>query len=228
MFWQSFIDGWTSLAQPRVFIATLVLIVLYLGYSHTLRKTTSLKESEGAAAPGCLLQVLATLIEGFAIGIYVLILLPVLLEKMSSSNLPDLQSFALLAIRAGIIATLVLTLLSFLPYLRSFMARRPGLQIFLMGMTVFRLVAPLYVERSALGALGVRPEFPGFGLSLLYLAVALLFSEIVFWLSQWVPPKLGAAPASISHQATLSGIDILTGIIPLLMYIQYVGNSMGR
>lgn len=218
----------TVLCQIRVALPCLLLTIVYLGYSHSLGRTANMKESTGAAAPGCLLQILSMLFEGLCLGAFVLALFPSLFQNFLGAKAPDLMSFALLGIRAGVLASLVLTLISLIPLLGDFLARRPGLQILLLGAAVFRMSAPLYIERSPLGALGLKLQFPGWGLSLALIACALILSEGLYGAHRVFARSPSGEALSFSRTWILPALDLWTGIIPLLGYMIAAAHSLNR
>ncbi len=227
MFWRSIPSGFELLANPRVWLLIILLILIHLGYWVGLRLATQPKESQSAAAPGCLTLTIGILLQGFLMGVFVLFLLPILLGFSDRLVWTEVESFTLLAARAGIFAVLLLSAVSFIPYFGRFLAASPGLEAFLAGTLIFRLTSPLFVEKTALGRLGKTPAYPTLWESLGYLALAVLFTQAFMILSHLAAQGVRNSKFSeITEKVLGPSLDILGGIFALLMYASFVRLSL--
>jgi len=229
MFIQSLGLGLQTFFESEALALSILLVILNGLYLFLLRKITAAKASEGAAAPGCLTQILGILFQGFSMGFYVLLLLPLLLGISREIGLSSVESFILLASRAGILISLAVNLLAFIPFLGSQLAGSPGLEAFLVGAGIIRLTAPLLVEKSALGILGKRLLFPNLWESLGFILLAYLFSKTLMILVGLLrlPLQSGGKPASL---ASLIGpsLAILGGLLAMFMYAAFLRLAMGN
>ncbi len=218
MFLACFAQALSLWKNPHYLGLVFLLCLGFYLYTWGIRLATSAQESVGAAAPGCLVQLIGVLVQGLLMGFVVLFALPIFLGVDERFSWEGISSFILLATRAGILASIAITLLSFIPGLGRVLASSPALEALLVGGTVFRLTAPLFFERSALGALGARLSFPGLGVSLAFLGVTFFLSKILLL-------ALETGKQAAGRGAALRGmgpiLDLLIGIFVLSAYASW-------
>src|SRR4030095_17176983 len=121
MFFSSWRAALTPFGSSHFCGLLLVLLVAYALYFFLIRWATSAPESADAAAPGCLLQVVGVLFPGLILGAFVILTLPILLAGETQISWGRVSSFLLLGWRAGILASLLVAFLAWIPYLGKFL-----------------------------------------------------------------------------------------------------------
>jgi hypothetical protein len=229
MFWQSIIQGFIVLKTPGVMTLLLFAVLFYMAYLFLIRLATDQKESADAAGPGCLTQVLAIFFQGFLMGILILLLTPVLLGISHEISWPGIEPFVLIALRAGLIASLLLVALSFLPYVGRFLAASPALEVFLSGVLIFRLISPPYIAKTLPISLGKTSNYPRVWQILIYLVLTILFSKSLSLLVTMLQIKIKSMPRACNFLRSILGpsLDILAGFFTLFMYVTYVRLFLG-
>jgi len=230
MFLQSIPLGFKQFFSWQCLLLTLAFLGLHLLFAWVLRLTTGAKESEGAAAPGCLIQILSVLFEGFWVGLYALVLMPLLLGLSSELSWTAIESFILLASRAGVLLSLAVGILSLIPWIGRWISGSPGIEIFLIASGVLRLTAPLFVEKSPLGQLGGKATFPGLLQSLGYLLLAFVLSKLLMLLVDLLRNPLKSRPKADEFLLKTGGpsLDLLGGLIAWMMFASFVRLSLGH
>jgi hypothetical protein len=226
MFWQSLPHSIRLFGLPQAWLLIAALLTSYAFYFWLVRLATSAKESANAAAPGCLVQLVGILFQGLWMGLFVLLLMPLALG-IGEISWNQAESFALLTIRAGILASLAVALLSFIPGIGKLLGTNPGLEAFLIGAAVFRLSAPLWIERGPWGKPENSVSFPNAWESLAYLAFAFLLGKGLQIVVKALERPFPNSPRSrIILSAVGPTLDILAGILALSAYIHYVKLSL--
>jgi len=223
MFAQSFSAGLALWKFPAWLALVAAWLLYYYLYSAVIRLLTNPKESVGAAAPGCLVQLIGVLLQSLAVGILILLALPILLGLQEHLSFDSLASFLLLATRAGMLAGLGLTVLMFIPGVNRLLAGSPGFEAFLLGGAIFALSAPLYWERISTTSGSHRLKFPGFLSTLGYLATVFFLSKIIFL--AWNFFKNRTHPGSFARRILDRlgpMLDLLAGIFVLSAYATWV------
>ncbi len=225
MFWQSLWHGLKILGNGDVLIAVLLFLVAEAIFHGTLRWTSSQKENEDALSAGCLAQIFGVLFQALALGILLAWLTPVLLNLESRAAWANVEPFLMVAIRAGVIAGLAISLLSFLPVVGRFLAGSPGMEVLIGGGLLFRLLSHPYLE----GRLGHKIEaaaiYPGLAECLGYLALAFVAGRLLMLATIPLRPPLDRPP---NRFVLIWGptLDALVGLVVLFMYAQYVAISV--
>ncbi len=226
MFLKSISSGIQLFALPQVWWLLIPFIGLYLVFAWVIRLATHSKESQDAAAPGCLVPIVGILFQGLWMALFVLLLLPILLGIESEVSWNSVAPLVFVAIRAGILGTLILTLLTFLPKIGPLFASSPGLESFLLGSMTFRIASPAYLEAILGKGILHKNFYPGFLPTLGYFFFTILLTRIFMFLSHRVAagiknPEGKNFPRIILHYIGPS-FDLLGGILPFFMYTQYV------
>ncbi len=188
---------------------------------YLIKKFSTFAADPERAGPGCLIQILGLLFQTILIALFVFLLLPIFLGQSQSISWQAVEPLGFVAIRASLLALIIVTLISFLPFLGRWMAGSPGLETFLLATLTFRFLSPLYINALVGDSIPMKSFFPGVWDSLGYLLMALVLTRltmvVVFYLKKPIGPYK-------SNQPGLWGplIDILAGILPFLMYAQGV------
>jgi len=228
MFWKTLPKAFALFSNPWIALACLSLVLINFIFFIILRRGTQSKESNEGGGPGCLFQIVGLLFQGVTLALFVLLLLPILLGSSTRLSWQEVEPMGFIAARSGILAVLILSVLSFIPYLGRFLAGTPGLEAFLMATLTFRFLSPSYLEAMT----GIKSKltnlFPDFWASLGYLTLALLLSRLIMLATFTISRGWGRSNFKPnSGQDFLTGtigpsLDILGGIVAFFMYAQYV------
>jgi hypothetical protein len=181
-----------------------------------IQRLSPLAAEPERAGPGCLTQILDILIQTLLLAVFILICLPIFLERSSVLSWQEVEPLGFVAIRSSLLAMIGVTLLSFIPFIGRTLAGSPGLEVFLLATLTFRLMSPLYLEAWLGSEHNLVNFYPGLWDSLGYLLLALLLTRLIMvagfsllkkystpW-KNWLGPLL----------------DILAGLVVFLMYAQ--------
>ncbi|HKY63325.1 MAG TPA: hypothetical protein VJR29_07905 [bacterium] len=225
MFWQSLWHGLKTFGNGDVLIAVALFLLAEAAFHGALRWTSSQKENEDAFSSGCLAQIFGVLFQALVLGCLLVWLTPVLLGLQEKAAWASVEPFVMVAIRAGVIAAVAISILSFLPFVGRFLAGSPGIEVLFGGGLLFRLLSHPYLE----GRLGRKIEaaavYPNLWECLGYLALAFLAGRLLMLATIPLRPKPGERP----NRFVLIGgptLDALVGLVVLFMYAGFVALSV--
>lgn len=221
MFWQSLWHGLKAFGNVDVLIAALLFLFAEAAFHGALRWTASQKENEDAFSAGCLAQVFGVLFQAFVLGCILVWLTPVLLELETRASWANVDPFVMVAIRAGVVAALAISVLSFLPFIGRFLAGSPGMEILIGGGLLFRLLSHPYLEGKLGHKIPPAAIYPGIWACLAYLAIAFVAGRLLMLATLPLRPKIGEKP---NRFVLVWGpaLDALVGLVVLFMYARYV------
>ena len=185
-------------------------------------------ESGGRMAAGCLVRMIGgTVLHGLLMGSMIAFLLPILLGGTSAAPISAIIPLFWPIIKAGVIAVVAVTVLTFIPLIGGLVANSPGMQAFLEGAIIFRLFSGHTIDEILTEANLQGPVYPGLWQSVGFLVIAALLVRLVVF---------GVALPSVPFEGTTKGevitivvgpvLGVLGGIIPLFMYSSYVRLSI--
>lgn len=103
-------------------------------------KITGDNEDSGRGLVGCFTFAMEGIaLEGILMSLTVIFLFPILLGQQSITPISEVLNFLWPIVKAGLIATVIVTIITILPLVGSLIAYSPGAQTFLMGVIIFRL-----------------------------------------------------------------------------------------
>lgn len=221
MFLQSLWHGLKAFGNVDVLIAALLFLAAEAAFHGALRWTSAQKENEDALAAGCLSQVFGVLFQALVLGCLLVWLTPVLLELEVRASWASVQPFVMVAIRAGLVAALAISVLSFLPFVGRFLAGSPGMEILIGGGLLFRLLSHPYLEGRLVRKIPAASVYPGIWECLGYLALAFLAGRLLMLATLPLRPKPGEKP---NRFVLIWGpaLDALVGLVVLFMYARFV------
>jgi len=225
MFQNSIIQGISALALWQVWVACLIYVLAELGFLSLLMGSAKddsapLGRKQGS---GCLFYMLGgNLLHGVLMGLLVVFLLPIMLGGSSFMPLSTAGDLAFQAIKAGIVAVLAVTLLCFIPILGRFISKSQGLQAFIEGVIIFRLLSGKYdddiVDAAASGIV-----YPGLLTSLFYLLISTLMVYAILLGFNLLAALMRSKKFSrFVGEVVGPALGVLGGIIPLFMYSAFV------
>ena len=228
MFWKSIIGGLAILGHWQVWVAVVLYMAINFAFLMIVAKMVGEDESGGRMVTGCLFHMIGgTVLHGILMGLMLAFLLPILLGGPSAAPISAIIASLWPIIKIGIIAIVAVTILSIIPLIGGFIAHSPGIQAFLEGMIILRLLSGYAIDKILTEANVQGSVYPGFWASIEFLVIAGVLVRLVM---------LGLALLSVPLEDTAVGelmpivigpvLGILGGIIPLFMYSSYVRLSI--
>jgi hypothetical protein len=133
-------------------------------------------------------------------------------------------------IKIGVIASIWVTILCFIPLIGGFISSSPGIQVFLEGVIIFRLLSGYAIGLILTEANVYGNVYPGFWASIGFLIIA---GVLVMGMMIGLPSLLRLLPISpynpvVEKLSIVAGsvIGVLGGILPIFMYSSYVRLSI--
>ena len=228
MFWISIIKGLAILGHWQIWLAAVLYMVVNYAFLMIVATISGTDEAGGRMATGCLLHMIAgTVLHAILMGLIVAFLLPILLGGHSTASIPNIIAVFWPIMKAGLIAFVAVLLLSIFPLVGAFIAYSPGIQAFLAGVIIFRLLSGYAIE-EILAAANVRGSvYPGFWASIGFLIIAGVFVRIIMLGLAWLClPLEGTTVGELMPVVIGPTLGLVGGIIPLFMYTSYVRLSI--
>jgi len=227
MFWASLLAGAAVLLQWKIWVALLLYVIAnWIVLSVGAGLFSAAESGSGkAGGAGCIFMfIVHPLLQGVLISFFIVFMLPVMLGSSSTTGLSDVASMVWPVTKAGIVATVAVAVLCFIPIIGSLIAGSVGLQTFIMGAIVFRLFFAAIEDEFQMPA--GQPIYPSVWNCLGYLVI----SAILVWLLTMLGALLSSFLEASDHDGASTGtavmvgslLGILGGFLPLFMYIQYV------
>lgn len=225
MFLSSILGVWSYFRNPWIWVFTIALCTLYFLFLIAIRLATRAGGESDPVGPGCLAQFLGVFVQATIISGFILLLLPILLGISHEMNPSTVEPLGFVAVRAGLLALIIVTVATFFPLIGPFLASSPGIEGFWIAILSFRFMSPLYVE----AALGQKPvptgTYPATWETLGYFFMALILTRFLFFLfHQWARKFPEKRIFLVSFLGP--SVDILGGILPFFMYAWYVGSNL--
>lgn len=227
MFWSSMLAGLGVLGHGSVWLGIFLLVAAQFAFLVITSAIFGGGESEKQMMAGCLFTSLgAPVFQGFVMSVFVCFYPPLMLGGSGTMPSTVVLSYLWPLAKAGFIAVIALVLLCILPVLGSMIAESPGIQTFLLGVIIFRLVAgPAVAELSQKYSIS-SSVYPGFWSSIGYLIIAGVLARLVLFggalISVVAKDRLRSEQAEAIVMALAPSVGVLGGILPLFMYTQHV------
>ena len=234
MFWSSVHGGLRLLHHPEIWVGALAVVAALV---LSLVAVNILATRTGCALLGCLtVAVGAALLPAFLNAVYYAFVLPIVLGGASTTPSGVVGAHLGRVAHAGLVAAGVGILISLIPFFKG--PFRSAFTSFAQGVIIARaLIESPFRDAAGLPAVTVR--FPGFGLLMGYLAVAVALS-LVFGAPTWIRKlqkkrrkvvvqegdgteagRKRRPPPSLLEIIT-SPLAIVAGYLPVFMYLQYL------
>lgn len=193
--------------NPWIFLCLGGLLVFYFLYGLGIRKITdmSLPQTPSEAppgGPGCLTQFLGVFTQSFVVALFLLLLLPIFMGVSTQISWQAVEPLGFVAIRAGLLAMIWVTLLTFMPWIGARLAASPGLEFFTLATLAYRYMIPLYLEAYLGREIKIGEVYPSYLQLVLYFITTFLLTGLL----RWVMGKLSRS------QILLWSMDLLVGI----------------
>lgn len=216
MFWNSVGLGVKTLLHWQVWTALFLYVIVILGWFLVIALVVGRGEGPRSTI-GCLIHLLGgSIYQAVVLGLLVMFLGPIMLG--GDSHLPAgivLSNLGLVA-KASILALVALFLLSVVPILGGFLQGIPGIDVFIQGVVVFRIISAAIIEQLMPAAPG-SSLYPGLLMIIGFFAISFVLSGGVMLLAVLFPEE------STSQFLWSQVAGRLFGLLPLFMYSNYVG-----
>ncbi len=227
MFWASLLAGAAVLLQWKIWAA----LVLYVAMNWLVLVSgaglfSAAESGSGAAgAGGCVFMfVVRPLLQGILISFFIVFMLPVMVGGHDITSSSDVITMAWSVTKAGIVATVAVMVLCFIPIVGALIAESVGVQTFIMGAIIFRLFFATAEDEFHITQ--GQPIYPSFWSCLGYLGI----SALLVWLLTMLGALIYSSLERSEHDSASAGmavvvgplLGILGGFLPLFMYVQYV------
>lgn len=226
MLWNSIVGALSYFKNPWIGIFCSSLVLVYFFYLLIIRLVTNSAGNSDAAGPGCLTQFLGLFIQAFVIAVFVLLLLPLLLGTDHHISLHAVEPLGFVAVRSGLLAMILVTLVTFFPYVGNLLGASPGLESFLIATLTFRFLSPLYLEALLGQGFKLKTLYPPWPIALIYLVLAFLLTRLLLLFFALLASRTGASDWFLKRIGP--SLDILGGILPFFMYAQYTAQNVHR
>lgn len=228
MFWDSIWEGIKTLGHWQVWLAVIIYMILSFLFLYIISKISGEDEYGGRAASGCLFYIIGgTAFHGMLMSIMISILLPILLGHNSTLPLGIILSSLWPIIKVGLIAIVAVTIISFIPLIGSFIANSPGIQGFIEGVIIFRLLSVSLIYKIMTQAELTGRIYPTFWQLIGFLIIAGILVKVIMFIVAFA-----TVPFEDSEFGELIPIligpvlGVLGGLIPLFMYSSFVRLSI--
>jgi ABC-type transport system involved in multi-copper enzyme maturation permease subunit len=226
MAWNVFLHLKFYFQNPYLWGSLAVAPLFYFFYLWIIRKSTQADIEGQGAGPGCLVQILGLFLQAVMISSLILLLLPILLGVARQVSWQAVEPLGFVAIRSGLLAMILVTVLSFFPGVGKILGSSPGLETLLMSCLTFRFLAPLYLETLLGKGAPLKNYFPPWWIVLILCVFSWLISRLLMLLIFTVV-KHREPSKSVPWRATVGpSLDILSGILPFLYYAAWVAYSL--
>lgn len=174
----------------------------------------------------------ASLFQGILMSLMIAFLLPILLGGPSATPISVIVVSLWPIIKIGVIASILVTISCFIPLIGGFIRSSPGIQVFLEGVVIFRLLSEYAIGLILTEANVYGNVYPGFWASIGFLIIAGVLVMVMMMGLPLLLRLLSISPYPYNPVAeTLSivagsVIGVLGGILPIFMYSSYVQLSI--
>jgi hypothetical protein len=228
MFWKSVIEGLAILGHWQVWIAVVVYMAINFAFLMIVAKIAGEDKSGGRMATGCLFHMMGgTVLHGILMSLMVSFLFPILLGRSFTTPISVIIASLWPIVKIGVIAIVAVTIMSIIPLIGGFISNSPGIQAFLEGVIIFRLLSGNVIDHILTEANVQGSVYPGFWASIGFLIIAgILVMVVMFGLSLLSVPLKYTAVGELMLMIIGPVLGVLGGIIPLFMYSSYVRLSI--
>jgi len=223
MFWKSIIGGFAVLSHWQVWVAVILYIAVNIGFLMIVAKVSGEDESSRRIATGCFFYYIGgAVLHGILMSLMVAFLLPILLGSPSAAPISVIIVSLWPIIKSGLIAIVAVTILIIIPIVGSFIARSPGIQVFLEGIIIFRLLSGYAIEQILIEANVQGNVYPGFWAFIGFLVIAGVLYIVMLNLALLFIPVEDTSIRRLILIVFGPMFGIFGGIITMFMYISYV------
>jgi hypothetical protein len=223
MLWNSIITGFSLFAKWQIWLSVTFYTIFSLFYFWLLSKKGVNNDIKRKS------NIKGFIIHGILISLLVSYLLPVLLGSDNSIGISYLLNNIFKIILCGIIAALVIILLYKIPFIGPSIANAPGIQIFIEGVIIFRILTVTYINEMFRHTTLKNELYPDFWDGIFFLLVTIILRFIFISLISPLIKKILFKNSEIQYFMLIIFApiyNILSGLIPFFMYCSHVKLSI--
>lgn len=144
IFLNSIFSVFKLLTEPLVLFIFLSVSLLNALFTFAINRAlkTQTNAQDTLASLGCLGQIISVFFQGSLVAFLVLFVLPYLFSKPYLLNINYIENFGVIVLKSGILAVLLVSLLSFIPKLGHFFSSSPALEVFFTASVIYLFVLP--------------------------------------------------------------------------------------
>ena len=229
MFWKSIIEGLAVFGHWQIWIAAIIYTATLFGFMMVFALVFwKNEEAPRRILMGSLSYMVGGIVlEGALMALMIAFLLPILLGGSSINPVSEIISLLWPIVKIGLIAMVAVTILCIIPFIGGLIAHSPGIQTFLEGIIIFRLLSGYAIDTILTTANVQGNVYPGFWACIGFLIIAAVIVRLVMF---------GMAFLCVTFEDTTVGelipvvvgsmLGALGGMIPLFMYCSYVRISL--
>jgi hypothetical protein len=237
MFWQSILQGFTSLTNWEIWVGMLSVGLVQVIFVLAVGRLMLGGESGARTAMGCFLgATLGPIVQCLAVTAFIVFLLPALLLGRGFTPIDTATALVTpVFFTYGLLALAIVSVLSVVPVVGRLISKTPGLPTFLQGIIIFKPISRILLE-SLLGESKVSDNlYPGFWACVGYFIIGFALIMVTLLLVSLIREKIDPISYSMErHGGNRLGFQFIAaqflgpmlGIIPLLMYGKYVALSV--
>ena len=143
IFWMSVIEGLAVLGHWEVWASVILYLTAVFVFMTIGATVMGVDEYGGRNISGFLFYIIgASLFQGILMSLMLFFLLPILLVRgASATTVAEIVVSLWPIIKIGVIASILVTISCFTPLIGGFIRSSPGIQVFLEGVIIFRLLS---------------------------------------------------------------------------------------
>lgn len=131
MFWNSIVGGLKLFSNWQVWGACIIYAIVMLIFFFIISKITGDSEDSGRGMVGYFTFAIGGIaLEGILMSLTVIFLFPILLGQQSITPISEVLNFLWPIVKAGLIATVIVTIITIMPLIGNLIAYSPGAQTF--------------------------------------------------------------------------------------------------
>ena len=228
MFWNSIVGGLKLFSNWQVWGACIIYAIVMFIFFFIVSKITGDNEDSGRGMVGCFTFAIGGIaLEGILMSLTVIFLFPILLGQQSITPISEVLNFLWPIVKADLIATVVVTIITIIPLIGNLIAYSPGAQTFLMGLIIFTLFTrdmfnTILSESNIQGSI-YPTTWEIIGFIIIATALTWLLIGILSLISlPFGETALGAMMSMFGGQV----LGVFGGIITLCMYTNFIMLSL--
>lgn len=224
MFWKSVITGLAAFGHWQVWVAVIFYMAVNSVFLVIVAKIAGEGKSGSRMAAGCFSYAIGGIVlHGMLMSLLVAFLFPILLGNPSAAPISEIIASLGTIIVIGIVATGAVMILSFVPLISNFVDCIPGVEVFLEGFIIFRLLCRLSLDQVLAKANIQGSVYPGFWSVLGFLIIAgVIAGLLMLGLGLLSALLKDAVIQELVLMIIAPMIGVLGGIVALFMYGSYV------
>lgn len=228
MFEKSIIAGLSILGNWQIWIVAGSYLMINFIFLIFVAKIARNDETDGEMGRGCLLHIIGgTVLEGMLMGIMIALIIPILLGGTSTTPFFLIVRSLWTITKISAVAVAVVTILGFVPLFGKLLRDSAGIEAFLEGAIIFRLLAMQNIDKILTEANVEGSVTPGFWSSVGFFMIAVVLVRLIMFLLSLLTKSLrNTVAGELMPIVIIPVFGVIGGIIPFLMYASYFHLSL--